>query len=125
VTQLQTLGRKFAYWNGYSPEQSVGLYPNDGASDDHAYGTFGVAAYTIELGTAYFQSCIEFENTILPANIPALIYAAKVARTPYLTPSGPDVTHLSLSGNSVPKTLPRPNTMSTCRRGRPALRHSP
>ena len=102
ATQLQTLGRKFAYWNDYSPEQAIGLYPTDGTSDEHAYGTYGVAAYCFEIGTSFFQSCQSFENTILPDNLPALLYAAKVVRTPYLTPSGPDSRDLSVGGNSVP-----------------------
>lgn len=89
-TALQTLGRKFAYFNDYQPDQSVGLYPTDGTTDDFAYGELGVAAYTFEMGTAFFQSCSTFENTILPENLPALVYAAKVARTPYMTPAGPD-----------------------------------
>jgi len=87
---LTTLGRKFAYFNGYYPEQAIGLYPTDGTTDDFAYGKLGVAAYTFELGTSFFQSCGTFESTILPTNLPALLYAAKVARTPYLTPSGPE-----------------------------------
>ncbi|HSM13959.1 MAG TPA: M14 family zinc carboxypeptidase, partial [Thermoanaerobaculia bacterium] len=87
---LTTLGRKFAYFNGYYPEQAIGLYPTDGTTDDFAYGELGVAAYTFELGTSFFQSCATFESTILPDNLPALLYAAKAARTPYLTPSGPE-----------------------------------
>jgi len=101
-TQLQTLGRKFAHWNGYWPEQAIGLYPTDGTTDDFVYGELGVAAYTFELGTTFFQDCNTFENTILPDNMPALIYAAKVARTPYMTPAGPDAHNLSLSDDSVP-----------------------
>ncbi|WP_167505777.1 M14 family zinc carboxypeptidase [Desulfosediminicola flagellatus] len=88
--QLQTLGRKFAYWNGYSPEQAIGLYPTDGTSDDHAYGELGVAAYCFELGTSFFQSCKTFESRVYPDNLESLLYAAKVVRTPYVTPSGPD-----------------------------------
>jgi hypothetical protein len=99
---LRTLARKFAYFNSHSPEQSVGLYPTDGATDDHTYGDLGVAAYTFELGTAFFESCTYFENTLAPANMPALIYAAKVARTPYQTPAGPDAYSLALSQSSVP-----------------------
>ncbi len=91
ATALQTLGRKLAYFNGYEPEQaSTGIYFTDGTTDGFAYGKLGLAAYTFELGTAFFQSCSVFENTILPDNLPALLYAAKVARTPYQTPSGPD-----------------------------------
>ena len=100
-TALQTLGRKFAFFNGYTPQQSVGLYATDGTSDGPSYGELGVAAFTFELGTAFFESCANYENTIKPGNLPALIYAAKVLRTPYLTPAGPDLTALSLSSASV------------------------
>jgi len=98
---LQTLGRKFAYFNNYYPEQAIGLYPTDGTTDDFAYGELGIAAYTFELGTAFFQACSTFENTILPNNLPALLYAAKVARTPYMTPAGPDTLDLTLSASTV------------------------
>ncbi len=89
-TALQTLGRKFAYFNSYTPQQAIDLYATDGTTDDFLYGDLGVAAYTFELGDSFFQDCATFENTIVPANLPALVYAAKVARTPYLTAAGPD-----------------------------------
>jgi uncharacterized repeat protein (TIGR01451 family) len=98
---LRTLGRKFAYFNDYQPQQSYELYITDGTTDDYAYGRLGVAGYTFELGSAFFQSCSVFENTILPGNLPALVYAAKAARTPYLTPSGPDALGLTLSSGLV------------------------
>jgi carboxypeptidase T len=103
---LQTLGRKFAYFNNYKPEQAIGLYPTDGTTDDFAYGELGLAAYTFELGTAFFQSCAAFENQILPDNMPALLYAAKVSRTPYMTPAGPDALELSLSSNVLAPNEP-------------------
>ncbi len=99
--ELEALGRKLAWFNGYKPEQSSDLYPAAGASDDFAYGELGVAAYTFELGTAFFQDCGTFENAIVPDNIPALVYAAKSARTPYMTGSGPDVENLALSSSLV------------------------
>jgi PKD repeat protein/murein tripeptide amidase MpaA len=99
-TALQTLGRRFAYFNGYTPQQSIGLYPTDGTSDGVSYGELGVAAFTIELGSAFFESCTTYNNTTKPANLPALIYAAKVVRTPYITPGGPDVTTVSLSNGA-------------------------
>jgi hypothetical protein len=95
---LQTLGRRFAWFNGYTPTQSIGLYPTDGTSDGPSYGELGVAAYTFELGTSFFQSCNVYENTIKPDNLPALVYAAKVVRTPYLTPGGPDTLDVSVAG---------------------------
>jgi hypothetical protein len=109
-TAMQTLGRKFAYFNNYTPEQSVGLYPTDGTTDDFAYGDLGVAAFTIELGSAFFESCSSFENTVLPANMPALLLAAKMARTPYLTPAGPDA--LNVAASPVTATLGSPATLT-------------
>ncbi len=101
--QLQTLGRKFAFFNAYYPQQSIGLYPTDGTTGSFAYGDLGVAAYTFELGTAFFQDCGTFENTILPANFPALIYALKASRAPYQLPAGPEVVNVDLdAGDSFP-----------------------
>lgn len=99
--QLRTLGRRFAFYNGYFPQPSDDFGAAAGASDDNAYGSLGIAAYTFELGTTFFQSCAVFENEILPGNLPALLYAAKVARTPYLTAGGPDVITPSLSSTLV------------------------
>lgn len=95
--ELRTLGRKFAYFNDYTPQQAVQLYVTDGTTIDFAYGELGLAAYTFELGTQFFQACDTFESVILPRNLPALLYAAKVARTPYLTPAGPDSLALTVS----------------------------
>lgn len=93
-TAMQTMGRRLAWFNGYTPEQSIGLYPTDGTSDAPSYGELGVPSFTIELGQAFFESCTSYNNTTKPANLPALIYAAKVVRTPYITPGGPDVLSL-------------------------------
>ncbi len=106
ATQLQTLGRKMAYFNNYTPQKSYSLYPTDGTTDDHAYGIYGVAAYCIEMGTAFFQACSTFESTIYPTNLQALLYAAKVPRTPYMTPLGPDALSLAVSPTSVPAGNP-------------------
>ncbi len=96
-TQLQTLARKMSYFTGYRPEQSnATLGGADGASDDNAYGTLGVAAYTIELSSdnGFYTNCPYFESTVWPDNLPALMYAAKSARMPYRLASGPDVINL-------------------------------
>jgi hypothetical protein len=98
---FRTLGRKLAFFNNYTPQKSVDLYATNGTTDDFAYGELGVAAYTIEMGTAFFQSCTSFQNTVYPTNLAALLYAAKVARTPYLTPAGPEALNLALSSASV------------------------
>ncbi|WP_052749167.1 M14 family zinc carboxypeptidase [Arsukibacterium ikkense] len=100
ASQLQTLGRKLAWFNNYYPSQSIGLYPTDGTSDSISYGERGVAAITLELGTSFFQSCPFFTNALLPANLPLLHYAAKVSKAPYQLPAGPDITGLSANGAS-------------------------
>jgi hypothetical protein len=105
-TELQTLGRKLAFFNDHTPQQGIGLYPADGTTGSFAYGEMGLPAFTFELGTEFFESCSYFENTLMPNNMPALIYAIKVARTPYMTPAGPDATDLALSSGSSPPGVP-------------------
>jgi carboxypeptidase T len=101
ASSLQTLGRRFAFLNQHYPEQSIGLYPTDGTSDSVSYGELGVAAYTFEVGTNFFQSCSVYDSQIKPGNLNALLYAAKVVRTPYQTPAGPDVLSAKLSKGGV------------------------
>jgi hypothetical protein len=96
-TQLQTLGRKLAYANRYYPEQAIGLYPTDGTTDDFAYGDLGLAGFTYELGTDFFQDCTTFEEEIVPDNLVSLFYAAKTVRAPYLLPAGPEALSLKVS----------------------------
>ncbi|MBN1483587.1 MAG: PKD domain-containing protein [Chloroflexia bacterium] len=99
---LQTLGRKMAYFNGYWPEQAnSGLYPTDGSTKDFAYGDLGVAGYTVELGTAFFQDCATFENVILPDNLDMMFYAARAVRYSYMLPSGPEALNVSATPGEV------------------------
>lgn len=100
-TALRTLGRKLAFFNNYEPIQSIELYPTDGVTIDFAYGELGVASFVFEMGTSFFQSCSSFESTIYPTNKNALLYAAKVARTPYLTPGGPEALSVALTASTV------------------------
>lgn len=92
---LQTLGRKFGYYNGYQVCTGPAcLYGTSGTTDDFTYGELGVASYTFELGddiANFFAACNIFQDDIIPRNMPALYYAAKVARQPYQLPAGPDV----------------------------------
>jgi carboxypeptidase T len=98
-TQLATLGRKFGFFNQYQVCQSNSncMYPTSGTSDDWSYGTLGIASYTFEMGTDFFESCASFESTTYPQNLPALIYAFKAARRPYQNPLGPDSINVTAS----------------------------
>lgn len=98
---MQTLGRKLAAFNGYTPAQAVELNPEDGSSVDFAYGELGLPSYRVELGTAFFENCSAFENTILPANLEALLFAARVLGDPYMSPFGPETLNINLSSTRV------------------------
>jgi carboxypeptidase T len=104
---LQALGRRLAFLNRYFPQQSIGLYATDGTSDGPSYGELGVANYTFEIGTDFFQSCSTYESTVKPDNLAALRYAAKMVRTPFQNAGGPDVTTLQLSGDAATTGVPR------------------
>lgn len=98
---LRNLGLKFGYYtnaNGtpYDIYQSIGLYPADGTTDDWAYGTLGVAAYTWELGSTFLEPSDYFEQSIATQVNAALLYAAKAARRPYLTSSAPESVNVGL-----------------------------
>ncbi len=94
---LRRLGRKLGYSPGYKVcNAELCMYRFDGSATDYAYGTLGVASYTYEIGTAFFQSCPYFESSIVEQNLDSLVYAAKAARRPYQLPAGPDVTDASV-----------------------------
>ena len=106
-TQLQTLGRKFGYYTGYRVCQSSQcLYLASGTQDDWAYGELGLAAYTFELGDAFFQDCATFEDTIVRDGLFALVYAAKAARRPYQAPAGPETLMLTVQPAAVQPGTP-------------------
>ncbi len=95
---LRLLGLKMGYFNRYEVDQaSAGLYLAAGGSDDWAYGELGIAAYTFEMGDEFFDTCEVFSNSVIAANMKALLYAFKAARRPYLTPQGPDATQPAAS----------------------------
>lgn len=104
---MRRLGRKFGYFNRYSVCNTQNcLYPVDGSNTDFAYGELGVASYTFELGTSFFESCDYFEGSILQSNLAALVYAAKTARRPYQLPQGPDTIDVAIAPARVAAGVP-------------------
>ncbi len=95
------LGRRLAWFNGYEPKQSVALYPTNGTTIDFAFGELGVPALTFELGTEFFQSCSQFESTVLPDNLASLRYAARILHAPYQLPAGPETYSVTASSAAV------------------------
>ncbi len=103
AAQLRMLGRRMASFNGYTPQQSSGLYPTSGTTDDWAYGELGVAAYTFEIGSdsdGFYPACSRYDALIQP-NVQALLYAAKVVRTPYITSFGPHAQAVTATPDAV------------------------
>ena len=102
---LQTLARKFGFYTNYEvcqPPALGCLYAASGTTDDHAYGTLGLASFTFEVGNnGFFESCSTFDASTVSKNIDALIFALKAARRPYLEPAGPEVTELTAFNNVV------------------------
>ena len=103
---LRTLGLKFGYFTGvegetYNVQGSEELYATDGTTDAWVYDTLGVAAYTPEIGTAFFQDPEYFRDSILPQMTPVLTYAAKASVAPYLVSSGPDSTGVDVDTPTV------------------------
>lgn len=95
---LKAIGDKFATYNGYlSCQPSQCLYLTNGSSDDWAYGELGIPAFTFEVGNEFMPPYAEINTRQWPDNGPALLYAAKIARAPYLLAHGPDLLDLSIS----------------------------
>ncbi|VAW48348.1 hypothetical protein MNBD_GAMMA02-995 [hydrothermal vent metagenome] len=99
--QLQALGKRVALFNQYRPQPVNDLVITGGNSIDAIYGELGVASLAFELGTAFFQDCETFEAQILPDNLNALLYLARVTQAPYTQPLGPDVENLIAIPNVI------------------------
>jgi hypothetical protein len=110
--ELQTIGRKFAAYNGYDPSGTI-WYEADGTIDDWSYGMFGIPSFTFEVGPGGSGGCSGFlpryecldgyaGRDFWAENKPAFLYAHRIARTPYLSAYGPDVQNLTVTSAGLP-----------------------
>lgn len=103
---LRAVGQRFAAFNGYTAGRaSTTLYSTSGDTTDWAYGVAGVPAYTFEVGTDFFQPCSDLAD-IVARNVPALRYAARIARAPYSLTQGPDLSNVPATLGSVAAGAP-------------------
>jgi carboxypeptidase T len=102
----QAMGRRIAWFNNYTPQRAVQLYPTDGGTIDTFYGRLGAPSFVMEIGNEFFELCSSFETDVLPKNLGALKFAARAAKAPYKLGSGPDVHTLSLDQMSVEAGTP-------------------
>jgi hypothetical protein len=110
AAELELIGGKLASYNGHRPQQSIDLYPTSGTTDDWSYGELGVASFTFEIGLptgpcgGFFApySCLDggVDGEFWPRNLPALLYAARVARAPYQLVYGPTPENLIAALNN-------------------------
>lgn len=97
--QFEAIGKKFAAYNGYAARQAIYLYPVSGATDDWSYSELGIASFTFEIGpdfglcSGFFPpfECMDSYSSgqFWRRNLPALLYAARIARAPYRLALGP------------------------------------
>lgn len=103
---LQAIGDRLASFNGYTSCQAGPcLYRTSGATDDWAYGELGIPSFTFEIGHSFMPSFEEIADRQWPDNAPALLYAAKIAGTPYQTARGPVVHQPVVTGDNPLLTL--------------------
>jgi PKD repeat protein len=114
--QLRTIGRKFAYYNGYDP---IGFfYTADGTTDNWTYGKFGIASIVYEVGPSegvcggffFDYDCLDgtggAPRSFWAENVPTFVYAHKIARTPYMTSYGPDTDNVVVAPDPVQGGMP-------------------
>ena len=97
---LDALANKFSTFNGYTPQQSIKLYPTSGTSKDWVYGAHKIPAFTVETGRTFHQSDEEFER-VWGENAPVFTYAAKVADAPFERVKGPDASSVTTRANGA------------------------
>jgi hypothetical protein len=96
---FSAMAKKMTTFNGYSPIQSIDLYPTTGTTDDFAYGRLGVPGMTVESGTSFLQSDKEFQKT-LELNLPVLDYVVRAADAPFQRVFGPDASKFTIDAAS-------------------------
>lgn len=101
ATELAQIGKRLAQFNGYQPAQAIQLYPTSGTVDDWTYAELGIPIYTFEVGP-FAGGCSDFNPPFVcldgesggnfwASNLPAFLYAARIARAPYSQAQGPDL----------------------------------
>ncbi|MEM8932198.1 MAG: M14 family zinc carboxypeptidase, partial [Acidobacteriota bacterium] len=95
---LEAIGQKLADLTGYAGGQTFDVvYQMTGTADDWVYGELGAPAFLIEVGEGLMPAYHRIDSVIWPETRDALVYAAKIARTPYRDARGPDVSAVQVS----------------------------
>lgn len=96
AADLAAIGTQLASYGNYDAGQvRTELYEMTGTAEGWVYGELGSAAFLMEVGEGLMPAYGRVENVMWPEIREALVYAAKIARTPYLLSRGPLVTQAS------------------------------
>ena len=85
----ETMARKMAEWNGYTPQQSSELYIASGDTTDWSYGELGIISFTFELdprggfGGGGFYPGQDFIQPVFEKNLEPCLYLIDYADNPY------------------------------------------
>jgi carboxypeptidase T len=96
---LRALAQKIGFATTFAACQNCFLGPASGTNVDFVYETLGIPSFTFEIGTAFGETCANFESTVLPQTLGGLFEALRHARRSYQTPLGPDTLNLSFTAN--------------------------
>jgi len=97
--ELRILAEKFASFTTPRHRVDNEVYETSGVTTDWAHEALGVASYTFEIGTEFYEECNYFEDVVLHNTNKVLLYAAKVAKSPYSLPKGPEVENITLASS--------------------------
>ncbi len=93
----ETMARKMAEWNGYTPQQSSDLYIASGDTTDWSYGEHKIISFTFELdpknngyGGGGFYPGDEVIPTVIQKNLNPVLYLIGYADNPYRVLKGRD-----------------------------------
>jgi carboxypeptidase T len=86
---FETMAKKMATWNGYTPEQASALYVASGDTTDWAYGVHGIFAFTFELdpkdmwsGGGFYPGAGVIDD-VVKKNTEPVLYMLELADNPY------------------------------------------
>ncbi len=115
---LARLGKSLADRSGYRGIQANAFYPTSGTVEDWSYATLGIPSYTMEIGLGPRDdalcggfmpplTCLDTAGAggFWSQAMPALRYAARVARHPYTQPAGPHIEAIEVVSDTQVLTL--------------------
>jgi carboxypeptidase T len=88
LSVFETMAKKMATWNGYTPQQSSDLYSASGDTTDWAYAEHKMFAFTFELDPkSIWDGGFYPGQDVIPGvfkkNLPACLYMIELADNPY------------------------------------------